>query len=239
MSHQPEPQEHELSVDEIEAAYLRALELAEAAEQFFPESSPPPIPEVIPAVEQIQARPVPSAPVESAPEIVLASWQVLEALLFVGGRPLTGRHLAELLGGSHTHEQVDSILDELNQRYLQEGRPYQIQLTEGGYRLLLRPEFEAVRSRVYGQGPKEVKLTQDALELLAYVAYQQPVTLEQAEETGKANVSGLLRQLLRRELISLQRSPETDTYHTTPRFLELFSLSSLDDLPQLMDFDLK
>jgi segregation and condensation protein B len=122
----------------------------------------------------------------------------------------------------------------LNDLYGQEGRPYEVRLGEGGYRLELRPEFERVRDRVYGYGPKEVKLSQDALEVLALVAYQQPVTREIVEQTGKTNAPALLRQLLQRELISLRRGDggkDDVTYRTTPRFLQLFGLGSLDDLP--------
>jgi segregation and condensation protein B len=157
--------------------------------------------------------------------------QVVEALLFVGGQPLTGKRLADLLGGEFTHDHVDQLIDELNGMYEQEGRPYEVRLGEGGYRLGLRPEFERVRDRVYGYGPKEVKLSQDALEVLALVAYQQPVTREAVEQTGKTNAPAVLRQLLRRELIALHRGDGDVTYHTTPRFLQLFGLGSLDDLP--------
>ena len=239
----------DLTVDEIEQAYLRALEVAEAAEAFFPTeeqialsgelhtASPEddPLP-TKPATTQ--ASPAPEAQRPNRAQR-LESWQVIEALLFVGGQPLTGRHLAELLGGSHTHEQVDELIANLNHTYLSEARPYELKLGEGGYRMVLRPEFEAVRSRVYGQGPREVKLTQDAVELLAFVAYRQPVTKQDVDDTGKPNAQALLRQLLRRELIALHRGEEADTYVTTKRFLEVFGLASIDDLPQAMDFNFK
>ena len=233
----------DLSLDEIEQAYLRALQVAEAAEVFFPTEE-----QAAAVYGAAEDDPLPTSkpqPQETAPAIEsiegprIASWQVLEALLFVGGQPLTGRQLADLLGGSHTHEQVDDLLANLNQQYFEEGRPYEIRLTEGGYRMLLRPEFEAVRSRVFGQGPKEVKLSQEALEMLAFVAYRQPVTAEDIEETGKAGAMGLIRQLLRRELIELKRDDESDSYRTTKRFLELFGLTSIEDLPQLRDFNFK
>ncbi len=242
----------ELSMDEIEQAYLRALQLAESAEALFP--TPEQAAQVFATVEDDplpstkRARTTANSVPANEPSTLdiplpvaarLAAWQVLEALLFVGGQPLTGRHLADILGGSHTHEQVDQLLVDLNQTYLREGRPYEIRLTEGGYRMLLKPEFAAVRSRVFGQGPKDVKLTQDALEMLAFVAYQQPVTREAAEETGKPNANALLRQLLRRELVVLKRDESGETYHTTKRFLDLFGLSNLDDLPQMMDFNFK
>ncbi len=239
----------DLTVDEIEQAYLRALEVAEAAEAFFPTEdqlalagefhSTTPEDDPLPARSALtQTRPAPETQRPNRPQR-LESWQVIEALLFVGGQPLTGRHLAELLGGSHTHEQVDELIASLNHTYLSESRPYELKLGEGGYRMVLRPEFEAVRSRVYGQGPREVKLSQDAVELLAFVAYRQPVTRQDVDDTGKPNAQALLRQLLRRELIALQRGEDTETYVTTRRFLEVFGLASIHDLPQAMDFNFK
>lgn len=234
----------ELSMDDIEAAYLRALEASEAAETMLVAEPLSPTPSSADDVE--------SSPTESSlndvddedlsPELPeVQSRSVVEALLFVGGAPLTVRRISEILGGSHRHEDVDAIVADLNEQYSREGRPYEIRLVEGGYRLQLRNEFEPVRRRVYGQGPKEVRLSQDVLEALAFVAYKQPVTRRELEEAGKANAGSLLRQLLRRELISLHRDPEqgAEHYSTTPRFLQVFGLRSLDDLPTSGDFEFK
>jgi segregation and condensation protein B len=226
----------------LEAAYLRALEAAEVAEAVqveWPPAEPRDASDVestsSPGTVETVATPAPeSAPEPSPAAPGVTPRQVVEALLFVGGQPLTGKRLADLLGGGFTHEQVDELIDELNSHYARQARPYEVRLGEGGYRLALRPEFERVRERVYGYGPREVKLSQDALEILALVAYQQPVTREIVEQTGKSNASAVLRQLLQRELIALQRGDggkDDVTYHTTPRFLQLFGLGSLDDLP--------
>ncbi len=167
--------------------------------------------------------------------------EVVEALLFVGGEPLPTKKILDLVGGSLKTEQLENILAEMNATYLNEGRPYEVRLQTGGYVLSLREEFESVRSRAFGQGPKEVKLAQDALEVLALVAYQQPATREALEEMGRPNLSPILRQLLRRQLICLERHEgEAEAqYRTTPRFLSLFGLQSLDDLPQAGDFNFK
>jgi len=160
--------------------------------------------------------------------------QIVEVFLFVGGRPLTVKQLADLLGGSVAPEHVERWIDDLNREYQRQRRPYEIRLHEGGYRLDLRPEHDKVRARVFGIGPREVKLAQNALEALAFVAYEQPTTRSEVEAAGIPAAAGLLRQLLRRELIALERSAGDDepTYRTTPRFLELFGLRSLQDLPR-------
>lgn len=168
--------------------------------------------------------------------------QILEAALFVGGKPLTSKKLAGLLGDSFNSSAVQSLADEMNQTYAAENRPYEIRLGEGGYILALRESFSRVRNRVFGIGPREVKLSQDALGILALVAYQQPITREDAEATGRKNAGGLLSQLVRRQLIAIHRdeeNPKEVTYHTTPRFLSVFGIGSLDELPMADVLDKK
>ena len=251
----------DVSQDELEAAYLRAMEITEAAEAVVGESLVPSeitdeddplptgiaeafIPSDLPrttlddeAVDEVE-----DAAVSEAARPALTSRQVLEALLFVGGSALTTKRLVEILGDGFTTEQVEGLVEELNAQYAAENRPYSIQWGDSGYQFQLRPEFEKVRHRVYGLGPKEVKLSQEALEVLAFVAYQQPVRKADLEATERKNILGIVRQLIRRELVELRRSdaaPDDPTYHTTSRFLELFSLQSLDDLPFPADFAFK
>ena len=79
---------------------------------------------------------------------------------------------------------------------------------------------------------------QDVLEVLALVAYQQPISQKDIESHGKDNAGNLLRQLLRRDLVSFERGPggrKDLQYQTTPRFLSVFGLACLDDLPQAED----
>lgn len=178
---------------------------------------------------------------ELAPGSPLTPRHVIEAALFVGGAPLTTKKLASLFKGSYENAYIEQQIDDLNRHYLAQNRPYQIQLVEGGHRLTLRPEFEKIRHRVFGFGPKEVRLSQDALEVLALVAYQQPIHRNKVEECGKKNVSNVLNQLVRRELIAVTRGKNAKdlTYHTTPRFLSLFGIGSLDELPRPDDLAFK
>jgi segregation and condensation protein B len=168
----------------------------------------------------------------------VAPVQVIEAALFVGGAPLTARKIGGMVRGSFDTAFVEQTLDELNAAYLAQGRPYEIRLGEGGYRLELRPEYDRLRHRVYGSGPREVRLAQDVLEVLALVAYLQPISQKEIESHGKDNAGNLIRQLLRRDLISFERGPggrKDLQYQTTPRFLSVFGLASLDDLPKAED----
>ncbi len=182
-----------------------------------------------------------AAPTTPAHDATIKPLRVIEACLFVGGQPLSAKKLAGLLDGNNEASDIETLIDELNLEYAAQGRPYEIRLVDGGYKLTLRAEFEAIRSRVYGVGPRDVKLSQDVLEVLALVAYQQPIT-QAAVEACKPNSANILRQLLRRELISLNRVDQSRKgveYQTTPRFLQLFGLAQLNELPRPEDLSVR
>ena len=164
--------------------------------------------------------------------------QVIEGALFVGGGPLSAGKLYALLRGTIALEDVPELIDDLNHLYASQNRPYEIRLGDGGYVLDLCPDYEKLRHRVFGQGPREVRLTQDQLEVLALVAYRQPISEAGIAALGRPEAGNVLRQLLRRELVSLERGeqgPKDVTYHTTERFLSVFGLASLAELPQPED----
>ena len=123
---------------------------------------------------------------------------------------------------------------ELNRRYDADGAPYHIVGEGDGYRLALRDEFHPLRNRFYGR-IREARLSQAAIDVLALVAYQQPITGEQIRRLRGRPSSHVLAHLVRRGLLRIER-PEpnrrTPHYYTTDRFLRLFNLASLDDLPR-------
>ena len=248
-------------LDELELAYQRALAAVDAIEAALPaelagqdgaisDTGPDAFTSVSPGEAHFAQAPASERPAGDGPpssqsvegSVRIQPSQVIEAALFVGGEPLTARKLCGLLRGDSDHESVDRTVESLNERYAAQGRPYVLRLVEGGYRLELRSEFESVRNRVFGYGPQEVRLSQEALETLAVVAYRQPVARQQVEQILGRPASGILNQLLRRELISLERgdgSPAAVIYRTTPRFLELFGLGGIHELPQADDLSFK
>jgi segregation and condensation protein B len=169
--------------------------------------------------------------------------EVIEAAVFVGGDvALTARKLASLIGQDVDNRVAVSLVDSLNQAYSRENRPYEIRLHEGGYRLELREEFSDVSTRTFGLGPRDVRLSPDVLELLAFVAWNQPVEKETIESIDRPNAMSLLRQLLRLQLVELQRtgSKRADvSYVTSAKFLKLFGLKSIADLPTADIFSFK
>ena len=169
--------------------------------------------------------------------------EVIEAAVFVGGNvALTARKLASLIGQDVDSRVAVSLVDSLNQAYQRENRPYEIRLHEGGYQLQMREKFQDVSTRSFGTGPRDVKLSPETLEVLAFVAWNQPVEKEQVESIGRQSSMALLRQLLRLQLVELQRNgtKRTDvSYVTTAKFLKLFGLKSLAELPTADIFSFK
>jgi len=162
---------------------------------------------------------------------------ILEGLLFVGdpSQPaLTPEKLAYILGVPSAAE-VEELVGQLNARYERERRPYRVFRESGGYVLRLTAEYAPVAERLRRR-VRESRLSQAALEVLAIVAYRQPVTAEEVSRLRGRPSSHLLSQLLQKGLI--QASPEPGKgralqYRTTPRFEEIFGLQGLEDLPQV------
>ncbi len=162
--------------------------------------------------------------------------RIVEALLFVGGAPLSAARACEAVRGL-TPERLAEIIDELNRDYRQQGRPYRIQASGPGYELALLPRFRSIRTRLYGS-PREARLSPAALDVLALVAYRQPATRQEIEALRGADCGSPLRLLVRLGLVAVQRREASSTevcYSTTARFLNLFQLRSLDDLPRTQD----
>ena len=179
-------------------------------------------------------RPAPSAEEPATPPPAL---RIIEALLFVGGAPLTAKRAREILRGL-TEEHFDETITQLNNDYRRQARPYVIQPQGAGWVLTLRPRFRHVIEKLYG-GVREARLSTAAIDVLALVAYRQPVTKPDVDTVRGADSGALLRQLVRRGLVQIMpipgAKPKEVAYATTPRFLEMFNLQSLDDLPKTHD----
>lgn len=180
---------------------------------------------------------VPSERLHIDSNVPPAPLRILEALLFVGGTPLTAQRAGEIVRGL-TAEQFIEGIDALNRTYRRQHRPYFIQANSNGYVLTLKPKHRAVVEKLHA-GPREARLSTAAIDVLALTAYRQPATKAEIDALRGAESGPLLRQLVRRGLIQVvfraDASQREVSYGTTPRFLELFGLASLDDLPRTQD----
>lgn len=157
----------------------------------------------------------------------------LEAVLFLAREPLGLRRLAQLANLTDATE-VRTLLARLRERYDERGCAFQVAQVAGGYQWLSRPAFAAWLS-TQAQSEQAPGLSPPALETLAVVAYRQPVLRAEVEAIRGVSCGEILRQLLERDLLRIVgRSDELGRplwYGTTKRFLQMFGLSSLDELP--------
>jgi segregation and condensation protein B len=189
---------------------------------------------------QADVAPEQSTPPVEEPATPPPPLRIIEALLFVGGSVLTAKRAREILRGL-SEEQFDEAIAQLNADYRRQARAYSIQPQGAGWVLTLRPRYRHVIEKLYG-GVREARLSMAAVDVLALVAYRQPVTKLDVDTVRGADSGALLRQLVRRGLIRIAQilggKPKEVAYATTPRFLEMFGLQSLDDLPKTHELQL-
>jgi len=161
---------------------------------------------------------------------------IVEALIFASPEPLTLKAMCKLLD-SEPKEDVQAAIAALKQDY---DRPGGLQLVEiaGGYQIATRPDLHEWVRRLFHERSTQ-KLTAQALETLAVVAYRQPITALEITEVRGVNTSGVLNTLLERHLIKIvgrkQVVGRPFLYATTKEFLIRFGLNDLSDLPKVED----
>ncbi len=160
----------------------------------------------------------------------------LEALLIVADEPLDEPTLAAAV--DHPVEAVTQALADLVREYDEDRRGFELRHVAGGWRYYTREEMAPVVERFVLEG-QQARLTQAALETLAVVAYQQPVSRSRVSAIRGVNVDGVMRTLLTRGLVEeAGNDQETGAhlYRTTSYFLERIGISGLDELPELAPF---
>ena len=161
--------------------------------------------------------------------------RLLEAALFAASRPLAPDELRRL-DPEATDDEVRAALDALRRRYDEGGHGIALVALADGYQILTRPELaDAIAEAQIVDRPR--KLSTAAMETLAIIAYRQPVGRAEVEEIRGVAADGVLRLLLERGLIDVVARGEglgrPLLYGTTPAFLELLGLPSIDAMPRL------
>jgi segregation and condensation protein B len=159
--------------------------------------------------------------------------ELLGAALLAAGRPLSVPELCGLL--SANVGELALLITAYDQALLSMGAGFRVEAVGGGYRLVVLPERAAQLSPVLAP-PALAALSSAALEVLAIIAYRQPVTRAEIEAM-RGGSSGTVLTLQERELVRVAgKSPAVGQpllYATTSRFLIEFGLGSLADLPEL------
>jgi segregation and condensation protein B len=187
----------------------------------------------LPAAYRLAGEAVAQAPArgERAREERLA-W--IEAALLAADEPLTTRKLADAAGLADGAE-ARRLVRKLQGLYDADGTAFQVEEVAGGFQLLTRPAYHRWLVRLRRSG-NEVRLTAPARETLAIIAYRQPIMRADIEGVRGVHCGEMLQLLMEKGLIRIVGRDESLgrplLYGTTKKFLQVFGLKSLKDLPQ-------
>lgn len=160
--------------------------------------------------------------------------EIVEAVLFSSDAPLKAEEIARA-DEELDEDRVEEAIRMLREEYAESERAFQIEEIAEGYQILTRPEFAPYLER-FDTVPRPSRLSGPALETLSIIAYRQPIGRVEVEYIRGVSSSGVIRTLQDRDMVEVVGRGEGIgrplLYGTTPRFLEHFGFSSLDDLPR-------
>ncbi len=159
---------------------------------------------------------------------------IVEAILFATETPLAAPKIADIAGTGNARD-VKKHIATLNETYAERGAAFRIEEIAGGFQMLTLPVYNDRLSKML-QARRETRLSQAALETLAIVAYKQPILRADVEAIRGVAVGEVLNRLRELNLVKIVgRAEEIGRpllYGTTKKFLDVFGLGSLDDLPK-------
>lgn len=165
--------------------------------------------------------------------------QLVEAVLFLENGPVNIKYLVQITG--ENRETIRIALDRIGERLENSQSSLTIVENEkGDYQLTIVPELYELLGKRY-DGRKKLRLSPQALETLAIIAYKQPITRVEIEKIRGVGVDHVLRLLLEHEMIRICGRKDVpgkpSLYATTKNFLTFFGLLSLKDLPSIEEFE--
>lgn len=199
-------------------------------EQVVPEKSPKSYP------SPKKSLPPPTAFVENQLQFQLK--RLIEALLFASSTPVSFEKLRQVVDSMHVLKprMLRTLILELQHEYLSQRRAFRLEEIAQGFILRTCEEFGPYIDHLT-TGRRGEKLSNAAAEVLAIIAYRQPVTRPQIDAIRGVDSSGTIQNLLERQLIEVVGKQETagrpSLYGITKLFLEHFGLRSLQELPPL------
>lgn len=166
---------------------------------------------------------------------------IVEAVLFASAHPVEPGRLAEILEVDLDEEGVSALVDAINDRYDEGGRPFEIRRVGGGFQFKTRAEY-APWIQTLLDDPRRRRLSPAVLESLAIIAYKQPILRADVEAIRGVDCGPIIKKLLDLNLIRIVRRDESlgrpILYGTSDRFLEEFGLQSIQDLPSIHELRL-
>lgn len=161
---------------------------------------------------------------------------IIESLLFIAEKPVSIKMLNTILNISEVH--LKEIIHELMEEYKLKNSGIIIIKIEDSYQMVTNPEY-AEWIKIFQKIHTYNKLSEQALETLAIIAYRQPITKAEIERIRGVNSDYAIKSLIEKKLIKIVGKKELPgrpfLYGTTKEFLKLFGISSLNELPELVD----
>jgi segregation and condensation protein B len=164
---------------------------------------------------------------------------LVEVLLFANNEPLTQSKLNHILFDGESIDLAETV-KLINEEYKSQNKGLFIEKIGGGYQLLSAPDYHLYIQRLLNKS-KKVKLSNAALEALSIIAYKQPISRIEIESIRGVECGSVIKTLMEREVVTIKGRDEgvgrALLYGTTQRFLELFGLNHISDLPKLKEID--
>jgi segregation and condensation protein B len=162
----------------------------------------------------------------------------IEALLFVSDTPISKEKFVELLAPA-TEDEITTALNEMKMEYLDPKYSFSLEFVADGYQLRTKADYKELIIKYLEEKPE--KLSPQAIDTLAIIAYKQPITKVDVEEIRGVDSYFLLKTLLEKRLVRIVGKKESLgkplLYGTTDYFLELVGLNSINELPELVGME--
>ena len=168
---------------------------------------------------------------------------IIDALIFASESPLSTARIKQIFDETNPEEvstkDIKEAINALNSDNREQQRGYFLQEVAGGYQYRTRPNYSLWVKKL--KKIKPFRLTLSTMETLAIIAYNQPIIRAEIDKIRGVDSGGVVKNLLERNLIKImgrQNIPGRPfLLGTTKRFLEVFGLEKLSDMPSLKDFD--
>lgn len=167
----------------------------------------------------------------------------VESIVFCATEPVKAEEIrlvmSEMFEAEVQIEDIEAALDSLLEKYMSDTYPFQVFRIAGGYQFLTKPAYQTSLGIFLKQKSKK-RLSTSALEVMAIIAYKQPITKGQVEEIRGVNCDYAVQKLLDKELIEIKGKSDGVgrplLYGTSKKFMEYFGINSLNELPNPKDF---
>lgn len=157
----------------------------------------------------------------------------IEALLIVSDRPISIGAIKEAIPDAQPQD-IESALNELKSEY-DTGHAFSLEAVAGGYQLLTRSEYDDTIAKLKKIEARK-RLSRAALETLSIIAYKQPIKRADIESIRGVSSLDIIKGLMEMGLVAITGREDAPgaplLYGTTPKFLEVFGLKSLEELPK-------